>query len=302
MLSNIGCFLWHTGQIRGCDLAMKTADEIIKKQPTSVRESAECKALISDIYLVTGILADCTGVSRRGESLEHRQVLLTLREEELASIPPKKVTAEDQIRWGNTKGDLACAYLRRGQFEKTREIMEELLICYKKWGPEDEYPFEYSKYYHHLGHVLMAEGHPDKAVAFSRKGMELEEAHAGGEDSTVLISCYNLACWLFNAGRVQEALDEHHKVLEARIKVRGKNAQFTLESHDAVGILLHLEGRNSEAEQVNDTHLRLPWSTVYCLILTPRTGKSLSAVSIGTIEATGQLKGWLELNIGTQRC
>lgn len=161
MLSNIGCFLWHTGQIRECDLAMKTADEIIKKQPTSVGESAECKALISDINLVTGRLADCIGVSRCGVSLEDRQVLLTLREEELASISPKKVTVEDQIQWGNPKGDLACAYLQRGQFEKTCEIMEELLIYYKKWGPEDEYPFEYSMYYHHLGHVLMAFCHQD---------------------------------------------------------------------------------------------------------------------------------------------
>lgn len=132
--------------------------------------------------------------------------------------------------------------------------------------------------------------------------MELEEAHAGGEDSAVLIFRYDLACLLFNAGRVQEALDEHQKVLEARIEVCGKNAQFTLKSHEAVGILLHLEGRNAEVEQVNDTHLRLPWSTVCCLILTPRTGKSLSAVSISTIEATGQLKVWLELSTGTQRC
>lgn len=134
------------------------------------------------------------------------------------------------------------------------------------------------------------------------QGNGIGGAQAGGEDSTVLISRYGLACLLFNAGRVQEALDEHQKVLEARIEVCGKNAQFTLKSHEAMGILLHLEGRNAEVEQVNDTHLRLPWSTVCCLILTPRTGKSLSAVSIGTIEATGQLKVWLELSIGTQRC
>lgn len=105
MLSNIGCFLWHMGQIRECDLAMKTADEIIKKQPTSVGESAECKALISDIYLVTGRLADCIGVSRCGVSLEYRQVLLTLREEETGQHPSQR---------GNSRGSDPVGKPKRG--------------------------------------------------------------------------------------------------------------------------------------------------------------------------------------------
>ena len=250
MLSNIGTFLWHTGQIRECDFAMQTAESIIKRQPSLVQESPECEALISDIYLVTGILADCIGVSRRRQSLEHRQILLKLREKELAAIPPGQVTVDDEIRWGNAKGDLACAYLQRAEFQKTREIMEELLVYYQKWGSEDQYPFEYSKYYHHLGHVLMAQGEPDKAIEYSRKGMQLDEAHAGGVDSAVLIDCYDLACLLFNAGRVAESLALHQEVLEKRLDICGKNSQFTLESHEAVGILLHILDQNLLAEYV----------------------------------------------------
>ncbi|KAK3384245.1 P-loop containing nucleoside triphosphate hydrolase protein [Lasiosphaeria ovina] len=251
MLGNIGVFLWHTGQIRECDAAMTTALAIISRQPLSLQQTPACEALVSDIYLVTGILADCIGVSRRRESLEHRRVLRDLREREFEAIPADKVTMDDEIRLANARGDLACAYLQRGEFSKTRRIMEDLFTnYYKKWGTEDALPYEYSKYYHHVGHVLMAEGKPAQAVEFARRGVLLEEAHAGGVDSTVLIDRYDLACLLFNAGRVGEALAEHQEVLRLRILACGKSAQFTLESHEAVGILLH----SDDCQDKNSKH------------------------------------------------
>ncbi|KAK0732045.1 P-loop containing nucleoside triphosphate hydrolase protein [Lasiosphaeris hirsuta] len=257
ILINIGTFLWHTGQIRECDSAMGTAEDVIARQKAEIRQSSECECLMSDMYLVTGILADCIGVSRRRESLEHRRILLGLREREFNAIPKARVTVEDEIRVGNAKGDLACAYLQRGEFGKARAIMEGLYReCYKRWGTEEEYPYEYSKYYHHLGHILMAEGKPDMALAFSRKGMKLDADHADGVDSTVLIDQYDLACLLFNAGRLEESLAEHKEVLAKRIQICGKSSQFTLESHEAVGILLHLMGSNVDAEREFKTCLQ----------------------------------------------
>ncbi|KAI0407262.1 P-loop containing nucleoside triphosphate hydrolase protein, partial [Xylaria palmicola] len=249
MLSNVGTFLWHTGQIRECTAAMDTAESIIKMQPQCVQRSQDCEILLSDIYLVAGIVADCVGVTRRRQSLDYRLKLLELRERELGDIPPERVTMNDEIRWGNAKGDLACAYLQRSEFGKTRDIMEKLYTdYYQKWGSEEEIPFEYSKYWHHMGHVLMAEGQPDKALEWSRKGMELDLAHAGSIDSTVLIDRYDIACLLFNAGKVAESLEAHEEVLRLRIQTCGKSAQFTLESYEAVGIIQHLLGRNQDAE------------------------------------------------------
>ena len=53
---------------------------------------------------------------------------------------------------------------------------------------------------------------------------------------------------MFYAGQTDEALKEHQEVLKDRIQVCGKSAQFALESHEAVGILLHLVGDNKEAK------------------------------------------------------
>ncbi|KAI1123776.1 P-loop containing nucleoside triphosphate hydrolase protein [Nemania abortiva] len=249
MLSNVGTFLWHTGQIRECTAAMDTAESIIERQPPEVRGHQDVEMLLSDIYLVVGIVADCIGVSRRRQSLDYRLKLLELRERELGGIPPELVSRDDEIRWGNAKGDLACAYLQRCEFRKTRDIMEELYNnYYQKWGSEEEIPYEYSKYWHHMGHVLMAEGQPDKAIEWSLKGMELDLAHAGSIDSTVLVDLYDVACLLFNAGRIEESLEAHEEVLDKRIRTCGKGAQFTLESYEAVGIIQHMLGRDKEAE------------------------------------------------------
>ena len=250
MLSNIGTFLWHTGQIRECDSTMKTAVAIIEAQPADFKASPECEVLLSDIYLVTGIIADCVGVSRRQESLDHREELLRMREKELKTIEAHKVTVEDEIRWGNAKGDLACAYMQRSRYSEAKEIMTELLKYYQKWGREDDYPYEYSKYYLYLGYILMAEGKPEEALDHARKGLELETAHADGVDSTVLLTQYSVASLLFNAGEVQDSLRLHQETLDRRLEICGKNSQYTLESYEAIGILHHLVGENKKAAYV----------------------------------------------------
>lgn len=93
----------------------------------------------------------------------------------------------------------------------------------------------------------MAEGKPEEALKLSRKGLQLEVAHSREVDSTVLISRYDLACLEVNAGQMTTATKDQHAVLKEKIQVCGKGNQFTLQSHEAVGILLHLQGRNEEA-------------------------------------------------------
>jgi hypothetical protein len=82
---------------------------------------------------VTGIRADCIGVSKRKESLDHRSALMDLRQKELDRIPKEKRTTDDEIRWGNAKGDLACAHMERGRYDKAKYILKELLGWNRKW-------------------------------------------------------------------------------------------------------------------------------------------------------------------------
>lgn len=251
MLSNVGTFLWHTGQFRDCINAMDVAVAAVKGQKDAYRATPECEELLSDIYLVTGILADCIGVSKRRNSMEDRIELMRLREKELDRITPDMRSLEVEIRWGNAKGDLACAHLQREGYEKANQIMKELLGYYKKWGTEQEHPFEYSKYYHHSAFILMAKGYPAKALRYARKGVQLELDHAGSEDAMVLVSEYDLASLLYNAGKLQESLALHKEILQKRRTLCGEGSQFTLGSYEAVAIVAYSLGEYGEAEYVH---------------------------------------------------
>lgn len=108
------------------------AETVLKSQPEDFKKTKKWKKVLSDIYLVTGLVADC--MSRRRDSLDQRVALLELRENEIQAIPHGQVTVKNEIRWGNAKGDLVCAYMQRGRYTEAKNIMEELLIYYKKWG------------------------------------------------------------------------------------------------------------------------------------------------------------------------
>lgn len=72
-------------------------------------------------------------------------------------------------------------------------------------------------------------------------------AHAGGVDSTVLTTQYDLACLHFNAGNVNKSLELHQTVLGKRIQICGNGSQLSLESYEAVGIIHHLLGHHNAA-------------------------------------------------------
>lgn len=98
-----------------------------------------------------------------------------------------------------------------------------------------------------MGSVLMTEGRPKEALEFGEKGLKLEEDHADGVDSTVLITKYDVASLYFNAEQIGKSLKMHKEVLHARIETCGRNCQYTSESYEAVRVLLHLRGKHEEA-------------------------------------------------------
>lgn len=104
-----------------------------------------------------------------------------------------------------------------------------------------------------MAFVLMAEGDKDRAIEYVSKARGLDTMIASGydtsadDDPTVLRDRYALTSLLFYAGRVDEALEEHKEVLGLREEVCTCHNQFNFESREAVGILLHLTGRDAEA-------------------------------------------------------
>lgn len=247
-LADVGTFLWHTGQFKDCEEAMQSAENLVNMQELTIRDTPEMMALLSDLYTITGIIADCIGVSRRAESLDHRDKALVLREKAFADIPRDQVTTNDEIRLWNTHCDRACAFMQRNRYEEAGEVFEKALERYQTWGREAEYPYKYSKYYHHMAFVLMARGASARAISYARKGADLVEMHAKGTlDTTVLIWKYDLASLLFNAGKVGESLALHEWILDHRRRLCGEGSQMTLESHESVAVIQHLRGNHYPA-------------------------------------------------------
>ncbi|MCJ1246224.1 hypothetical protein MMC30_003430 [Trapelia coarctata] len=251
MLSEVGTFLWHTGQFHDCDLALTTAEKIVMAQDIDIQVLPESKDLLSDIYNFTGILCDIVGVSKRADSLRIRLACLDLRKEAYKAIPPSEVTVDDEIRLENAWSDVGCAYMQLGKYDEAGVIFDKMLEYFKRWGSKSKYPFEYAKYYHHCAFVRMAQGKPIEAIEYSKEGVDLQMEHEGEINTMVLINQYDLASLLFNAGEVTKSLELHEEVLEARIRLCGDGSQFTLESYESAATLHYFLGNYSKAEYVS---------------------------------------------------
>lgn len=120
--------------------------------------------LYGDIDGTLGVMCDLTGVSRRAESRELRTNVVTIREKEYASISAETRTREDDIQLYNAKADYACYLLQDERASEALAIMEGCLQQYQSWGSEQEFPFEYAKYYNHAGIALMQLGRTSEGV------------------------------------------------------------------------------------------------------------------------------------------
>ena len=74
------------------------------------------------------------------------------------------------------------------------------------WGEEDEFPYEYAKYYNHMAYVFLYNGSTAEAVEFAEKGFELAEKATPGAQLAVLFK-FDWANVLFQHGDVGQSLE-----------------------------------------------------------------------------------------------
>ena len=249
MLCDIGTFLWHTGQFNDSSAALDTAERIVEAQSEEEQASSQSKALLSDAYSLTGIICDIIGVSKREDSIRNRRACLMLRQETHATL--STITIDDEIRLETAWSDLGCSYMQLGEYEKAGKIFDKMFEATQRWGPEEDYLFEYAKYYHHCAFARMAQGKPDIAIDYAKKGVELQRRHEKDTNTMVLITMYDLASLLYNAGAVRESLDLHEEVLRLRLQICGEASQFTLESYESAATVHYLLGNLLKAEFVD---------------------------------------------------
>ena len=155
VLSDMGTYIWHAGKLSEGQEALETAVNIMDKN-----ELEDNQPLRANAYEMLGIMSSFEGVSEREHSMDLRYKALEARKLSYDSIPQGKVTRDDEIKRWTVEYDVAYGLVQQEDFEPAAEIMESCLKKYQEWGPEDDYPYQYSQYYQILRVCQMAAGKP----------------------------------------------------------------------------------------------------------------------------------------------
>ena len=158
----------------------------------------------------------------------------------------KDPTHDNDVLMTNANNDYSTCLLNEHRFEKAGRCINECFDKYNKWGPEENNPFEYAKYYGNISIVLMWQGRLKEAEASQRKAVGLMDKFSG-RGAPYYRRLFMLACILVQAGQNQAALDEHLEVLKRRIDLLGKNHEHTILSMYAVGRLYQYIGHTDMA-------------------------------------------------------
>ncbi|KAK7735795.1 hypothetical protein SLS63_003753 [Diaporthe eres] len=227
--------------------ALKTAKDIL-----SQLNFEDMDPIYGDINGTLGTMLDMIGVTRRAESKRLKQHVIKVRERERASTPSERRTREDEIRLYNAYAS-AIFYQLDEDAAGVIQTMKECHEHYSLWGTEEEYPFEYAKYYNHTGLAYMHLGDTEKGIWFSKRACELQVAHGGSNAPMSLLYYFVLGNQYYMHGDIRASLDLNERILENRRQVCGATNPATLESYSMTGALLLLDHQAKKAKYVLDS-------------------------------------------------
>lgn len=246
-VKDCGTFMWHNRQHIEGEKALKTAKDIL-----SQLNFEDMDPIYGDINGTLGTMLDMIGVTRRAESKRLKQHVIKVRERERASTPSERRTREDEIRLYNAYAS-AIFYQLDEDAAGVIQTMKECHEHYSLWGTEEEYPFEYAKYYNHTGLAYMHLGDTEKGIWFSKRACELQVAHGGSNAPMSLLYYFVLGNQYYMHGDIRASLDLNERILENRRQVCGATNPATLESYSMTGALLLLDHQAKKAKYVLDS-------------------------------------------------
>lgn len=207
--------------------------------------------LRADVLAIMGMCCDRLGPAFYDKALEirkeARRIRQTIREQEVRDDDDVSPTT-DRLLY-NSLNDQGIAEMQLNRFPEAEILFDECLRKYRTWGSEEDYPFEYAKYYHNMGLVRMCHGRFPEAVNFLGNAVELEKRYEGAKSSPLIsMFAYHYACVLFHAGDVKSALEKHLAILAERELQPGGCSEMTLLSCYTVGATYHHMGDLENAE------------------------------------------------------
>lgn len=223
-------------------LLLNTAESVLEASSPE-----EHQAMRADIHAMIAIMYDDIGIGKRQDSLIRRKKALDIRRKIFEdSQTPKR---QDEMLLYNSQMEYAISLLHYHRYAEAEPIIERCLSKFKEWGPEEEIPFEYAKYYNKIAFVRMYQGRFEEAVGLAEHGVQLME-RAGYKMFSARFK-FDLACIILQSGDLDEALRVHRDVYDQRLEMVGRTNELTLHSVYAIGAIHELGDDFYEAEYVN---------------------------------------------------
>jgi tetratricopeptide (TPR) repeat protein len=220
---------------------LETAEQIL--DDLGYDENAKLRA---DIHAIAGIICDNIGISRKAQGLLHRQKALKIRQM-VVDEAGESVTRDQEILLYNAMNDVAESLLQSYGYQEAEVLVESCKVQYAKWGTEDEFPFEYGKYYRNIGAVRCLQRRFEEAITSTERAVELIGLDTG-VGPRYLFYMYDSACHVLQAGDLETSLKIHREIFETREDVCGEFNDVTLQSAYTIGALYHHLGDPQMAE------------------------------------------------------
>ena len=243
LLADVGGMnLYDRGFSRDAQTLLKAAESIL--DDLGYPENSRIRG---DILIVSGLATDHIGITERLQGLEKRLRAMEVRQNCFSQISADKVTVDDEILLYNSFTDLACSYQQLNRFDEVEKYCGECLQKYKTWGNEEEYPYEYAKYHHHMAFVQIYRKETNKAVESGRKAADLMAlANPGAQLATIYR--FDWAVFLLQNGDTDRAIEEHRNIFNERVMECGNLNLLTIQSRLMLGIMYFRKNDLDEAE------------------------------------------------------
>jgi tetratricopeptide (TPR) repeat protein len=203
--------------------------------------------LRANIHVIMSLLLQDSGLTYLAECKARIGTALNIRKEYHNKTAPEQYTKNDEILLYNAWSDYACVLLQYNNFQEAEPIFALCFEKYKKWGPENEIPYEYAKYYHHMAFCFMYQRKFTEAIDLAEQGLHWVTI-ATGHSAAYNRWKFDLACIVLQSGDLVKALKLHEEILHSRKEQHGSSAFLTLQSWYAVGAAQAYLGKLSDAE------------------------------------------------------
>ncbi|KAH8682294.1 hypothetical protein BX600DRAFT_448189 [Xylariales sp. PMI_506] len=190
--------------------------------------------LRADILSLKAVFLLSLGVVERSKGLNTLKEVWQVRQR----IYQRDPTHDNDVLSQNAANDYSTSLLNEHEFEEAGKIMQDCHDRYLVWGPEEENPFENSKFYGNYSIVYLWRGDFAEAIAYQEKSIQLTETFSGRK-AMFYRRVFWFGCILLQTGNVQAALEKHLEVLTARLDLHGKHHELTIMSMYAVGAMYH---------------------------------------------------------------